>query len=124
MSDARGAYQNDDAFKAWCLANDPDYEGALSQADGHALAQYSDRIPARAQHLPITEAPEEWIDQNHRNMVNVNTAETLQRFEVTPEQQVAAWWDRAIPLGRMLLAYAAFVLGALLVVWLATRGGR
>src|ERR1017187_1232206 len=112
-------------FRAWLEANDPDYEGALSQADGHAMAQYSDRIPrAPARALPITEAPQEWIDQNHRNMVQANAEDTLKRFEATPEQQVQAWWNRAIPLGRMLLAYAAFVLGALAVVWLATRGGR
>ena len=112
-------------FTNWLLRHDPDYESALSQADGHALAQYSDRIPrAPARALPITEAPEEWIDQNYCNMVQAKLADRLKRFEATPEQQLAAWWDRAIPLGRMLLAYAAFVLGALLVVWLATRGGR
>ena len=66
-------------FRAWLEANDPDYNSALSQADGHALAQYSDRIPrAPARALPITEAPEEWIDQNHRNMVQA--AETLNRM--------------------------------------------
>ena len=112
-------------FTNWLLRHDPDHDGALSQADGHALAQYSDRIPrAPARALPITEAPEEWIDQNHRNMVQANTAETLKRFEVTPEQQLQSWWDKAIPLGRILAAYTLFVLGALLVVWMATRGGR
>ena len=99
------------------MTHTPEFDRWLREHDDIdmvRLAQYSDQIPALDQ----------WIDQNHRNMVQANTAETLKRFEVTPEQQLQAWWDKAITLGRMLLAYAAFVLGALAVVWLATRGGR
>ena len=110
-------------FTNWLLRHDPDYEHALSQADGHALAQYSDRIPrAPARALPITEAPEEWIDQNHRNMVQANTADTLKRM--SPVERDHYNMQPLSSADRRLIV-AVVIIAVVLVVWAAVWiGGK
>ena len=53
------------------------------------------------------EEPDQWVDQNYRDMVAANREETVRRFEVNADldEDSQAWWDKAIPLGRVLLCY-------------------
>ena len=151
-------------FANWLLRHDPDYDRALSQADGHALAQYSDRIPkapVRAQHLPITEAPwthddpecaanqcsaqfsmdvarfgpcfckchkapELWIDQNHRNMVQANTAETLKRMSAVERDHynMQPLTPRDMLLVRVIVVLGCAACGVLIAYAAMWIGGK
>ena len=68
----------------------------LSQADGYALAQASDKITTAVNPTPQC---------SQCGSLTVRPGLCRQCFETTPEEQLQAWWNKAVPIGRFIVGY-------------------